>query len=285
MSFKDMGIVIPDTQGFVFAKLGDDMVDHLWKMIRKAENEKEEYKYRLAGNITESFKLDDDNDFFYGEACLPLVETFRQSNGGKDPVRNYIQINPTKTPLLLTEFWVNYQYQTDFNPFHFHGGVYSFAIWMKIPTEWEDQCKLPQFQNIKKESIKAGTFEFQYTDSLGGIRRITYKLNKSFENCMVFFPAQLMHAVHPFYGTDEARVSIAGNLWYDTTGKGRHGNALDPARLGDKDEYLKNIEANRTEYDGAGNYAKANAEKTFKVKPKKPKKTKGFKDFVPNIKA
>ena len=218
MSFKDMGIVIPDTQGFVFAKLGDDMVDHLWKMIRKAENKKEEYKHRLAGNITESFKLDDDNDFFYGEACLPLVEAFRQSNGGKDPVRNYIQINPTKTPLLLTEFWVNYQYQTDFNPFHFHGGVYSFAIWMKIPTEWEDQCKLPQFQNIKKESIKAGTFEFQYTDSLGGIRRITYKLNKSFENCMVFFPAQLMHAVHPFYGTDEARVSIAGNLWYDTTG-------------------------------------------------------------------
>ena len=218
MSFKDMGIVIPDTQGFVFAKLGDDMVDHLWKMIHKAENKKEEYKHRLAGNITESFKLDDDNDFFYGEACLPLVETFRQSNGGKDPVRNYIQINPTKTPLLLTEFWVNYQYQTDFNPFHFHGGVYSFAIWMKIPTEWEDQCKLPQFQNIKKESIKAGTFEFQYTDSLGGIRRITYKLNKSFENCMVFFPAQLMHAVHPFYGTDEARVSIAGNLWYDTTG-------------------------------------------------------------------
>ena len=30
------------------------------------------------------------------------------------------------TPLLLTELWVNYQYQTDFNPFHFHGGVYSW---------------------------------------------------------------------------------------------------------------------------------------------------------------
>ena len=93
-----------------------------------------------------------------------------------------------------------------------------------------------------------------------------------------------MHAVHPFYGTDEARVSIAGNLWYDTTGKGRYGNALDPQQLGDKDEYLKTMEANRTEYDGSGNYAKANTEKTFKVKPKKPKKTKGFKDFVPNIK-
>ena len=105
---------------------------------------------------------------------------------------------------------------------------------------------------------------------------------------MVFFPASLMHAVHPFYGTDEARVSIAGNLWYDTIGKGRYGNALDPQQLGDKDEYLKTMEANRTEYDGSGNYAKAETEKTFKVKPKKPKKTKGskgFKDFVPNIKS
>ena len=67
----------------------------------------------------------------------------------------------------------------------------------------------------------------------------------------VFFPAALMHAVHPFYGTDEARVSIAGNLWYDTTGKGRYGNALDPAQLGDKDEYLKTMEANMREYDGS----------------------------------
>ena len=60
------------------------MVDHLWKMIRRAENEKEEYKHRLAGNLTASFGLDDDNDFFYREACLPLVNAFRQSNNGSD---------------------------------------------------------------------------------------------------------------------------------------------------------------------------------------------------------
>ena len=47
MSFKDMRIMTPPTQGFVFARLGDDMVDHLWKMIRRAENTKEEYKLSL----------------------------------------------------------------------------------------------------------------------------------------------------------------------------------------------------------------------------------------------
>ena len=82
-------------------------------------------------------------------------------------------------------------------------------------------------------------------------------------------------------------MCIRDSLWYDTTGKGRYGNALDPEQLGDKDDYLKTMEENMREYDGSGNYAKAETEKTFKVKPKKPKKTKGskgFKDFVPNIK-
>ena len=50
---------------------------------------------------------------------------------------------------------------------------------LMIPTEWEDQCKLPQFQDIKKDNRKAGTFEFQYTDALGGIRSMSYQLGKS----------------------------------------------------------------------------------------------------------
>ena len=127
---------------------------------------------------------------------------------------------------------------------------------------------MPQFQDIKKENRKAGTFEFQYIDALGGIRSMSYQLGREFENCIVFFPAQLMHSVHPFYGTDEARVSIAGNLWYDTTGLGTKGNALDPSLLGDKDQYLERQEANRTEYDGQGSYYKPNQ----KPKPKKGKK-------------
>ena len=71
MSFKDMRIMTPPTQGFVFARLGDDMVDHLWKMIRRAENTKEEYKHRLAGNLTASFGLDDDNDFSIRKHVFP----------------------------------------------------------------------------------------------------------------------------------------------------------------------------------------------------------------------
>jgi len=29
---------------------------------------------------------------------------------------------------------------------------------------------------------------------------------------MLFFPAELNHLVYPFYGTDDARISLAGNV-------------------------------------------------------------------------
>ena len=32
----------------------------------------------LAGNLKQSFGLDDDNDFFIENACLPLVNAYRK---------------------------------------------------------------------------------------------------------------------------------------------------------------------------------------------------------------
>ena len=48
MSFEVIRNITPPTQGFVFARLGQDMIDHLWKMIKRAESDQEEYKHRLA---------------------------------------------------------------------------------------------------------------------------------------------------------------------------------------------------------------------------------------------
>ena len=95
-----------------------------------------------------------------------------------------------------------------------YAGVYSFAIWLKIPTQWEDQCKLPFLDGMKKSDKKASIFEFEYHDILGGVCNYGYRLDPSMEGCMVFFPATLRHTVYPFYNCDESRISIAGNLWY-----------------------------------------------------------------------
>jgi len=39
-------------------------------------------------------------------------------------------------------------------------------------------------------------------------------MDPELEGKMLFFPAQMKHAVHPFYECDEDRVSISGNLYY-----------------------------------------------------------------------
>ena len=61
---------------------------------------------------------------------------------------------------------------------------------------------------------RVGRFEFEYIDTLGTIKNISYKLSSKYEGYMVFFPAKLRHCVYPFYEVDEPRISISGNLSY-----------------------------------------------------------------------
>ena len=89
--------------------------------------------------------LDDQDSFFYNSVCIPLIKYYREKNSFEgDPVSQNAILRP-ETKLFLNQLWVNYQYKTEFNPSHDHSGVYSFAIWMKIPYSWEDQklCKVP----------------------------------------------------------------------------------------------------------------------------------------------
>ena len=245
--------------GWVHTELEPKVVDYLWKIIRKGEEENDNYKQRLAGNVSNSLGIIDEDDYFQKTVLFPQVEIFRKNNGGSDPVRNFVQMEGF-TPLRLTEFWVNYQYPGEFNPYHFHGGAYSFAIWLKVPYDWETQKELPQFQGTKIQDRKVGCFEFEYIDMLGGIRNFAYRLSEAFEGQMVFFPASFRHSVYPFFQLPgqkkEARVSIAGNLWYDTTGKGMEGNANNrnqpQPEYNYEDDILKNSFSNKIDIKKKG---------------------------------
>tara|TARA_Y100001968_G_C19305286_1_gene691311 strand:+ start:229 stop:873 length:645 start_codon:yes stop_codon:yes gene_type:complete len=204
----------PPNIPFLQVKLDQLIIDHLWSIIDIAKSKNINFNKKLAGNISESLLLEDKDSFFYKSVCLPLVKYYRENYyTNSDPVSQNTLFgrNPQ---FSLNQFWVNYQYQTEFNPYHDHSGVYSFAIWMKIPYDWEEQIKLPQFSNMKERNIKVGKFEFEYTDVLGSIKQLNFALSQKYEGYMVFFPAQLRHCVYPFYETEEPRISIAGNLSY-----------------------------------------------------------------------
>ena len=203
----------PQHHGWIESILEKEYVDFLWQRIEEGtQGVITDAKPRLAGNIsTSSSIIDDEDGTFLNQVLLPQVEMYRAMNNNMDPVP--VPINQ-EIELYIHDLWVNYQYKHEFNPYHFHGGMYSFVIWMKIPTDWREQNQLPFLDCINDDNKKASNFEFEYLDMLGNIKHYGYRLDSSMEGRMLFFPARLQHTVYPFYNCDDARISVAGNLWY-----------------------------------------------------------------------
>ena len=214
----EVKVILPTTSNFLQVRLDKKVIDYLWGAIEIAKKNNKSFKDKLAGNISNSLLLEDLDSFFYKSVCVPLVKCYRENNKqnkGADPVA-VNTITGSKTKLLLNQFWVNFQYKTEFNPIHDHTGVYSFVIWMKIPYSWDKLIKLPQFKDIQDRNVKAGSFEFVYSDIFGDIVTSSYKLSPKYEGVMIFFPARMKHCVYPFYETEEPRISISGNLSYSS---------------------------------------------------------------------
>ena len=125
-------------------------------------------------------------------------------------------------PYYLKSFWVNYQKETEFNPIHNHFGIYSFVIWMKIPTDYREQKQLPI---ARANSSSISNFQFQYMNMLGEPSNHTYEMSPSREGTLLFFPSKLMHSVYPFYNCDKERVSISGNVCLKIDGEVKRQNA------------------------------------------------------------
>ena len=101
--------------------------------------------------------------------------------------------------------------QHEFNPLHTHIGLYSFVIFMKIPTHWKEQHAL----SFSANSVMPLASDFVFIWSEKGtdiISKQNFPLNPEDEGRMLFFPASLQHEVFPFYGTEEERVTISGNI-------------------------------------------------------------------------
>ena len=200
-------VIHPHNYGWLEKKLSTQEMDYLWKCIDKR---KESIKSSLAGNIHESNKLIDEDDWFWKNTVKPLVHQYANSMGN---IGDSVPINQMH-PYILHSFWVNFQKQGDFNPLHDHNGVYSFVIWMKIPTRHFEQNKNPIA--IYSNNPVVSAFAFRYTNTIGKICDFVYEMNPEIEGTMLFFPSKLMHEVHPFFDCDEERISISGNITVNT---------------------------------------------------------------------
>ena len=195
--------------GVVEAQLPDDVVKNIWKVIKKARKKPEDMKGELAGNISSSIRLDGDAPLlkeFVGELLPKFIESHINSYGA--PWRATMKEGEG---FNLESLWVNFQKKHEFNPPHDHSGVFSFVIWMQIPTSYAEQKKLPICAESNADN-HISNFAFSYTNTMGKVSTFAYNMEKEAEGYMVMFPSQMLHQVFPFYENDGERISISGNV-------------------------------------------------------------------------
>ena len=206
-------VVVPPNIPVVKCDLGDTAIEYLWERIEKAKVEKKNANRYLAGNIKESLYLEDENDYFFENHLRYHCEKYVDDYAHAVSFRNTFS-NVKTNKLVMQEFWVNFSEQTEFNPLHHHGGAVSFVIWMKIPTRFQEQHDLPISKNTSNPA--SSDFMFTYTDILGSIQPMTWAMSPEVEGMLVLFPSVLSHQVYPFYNCNEERISISGNIYFDT---------------------------------------------------------------------
>jgi len=56
---------------------------------------------------------------------------------------------------------------------------------------------------------------------LGAISPMTFEMDPEINGSLVLFPSTLHHQVYPFFESDDYRVSISGNIYFDPNGSGQ----------------------------------------------------------------
>ena len=211
MAELEVKVVNPkDPAGWLETRLPKSVMNRLQSYIETAKKNPINHNTELVGQISKSLVIEDKDNWFYKTVLDPLILNYMELYPAYAKGINVLTEN---APYCLETFWVNFQKENEFNPLHNHSGVFSFVIWVKIPTDWKEQHALPISAN--SNSPRASDFEFWYNTILGELLYYKYFLDKESEGNMLFFPAKLNHLVHPFYNCDKERVSISGNILFD----------------------------------------------------------------------
>ena len=166
----------------------------------------------LAGNIKSEYLIPEGKQYVY-----PLIFALIYEHKKKYP-QYFKQIcgykGKKEIDLNLQSLWVNFQRKHEFNPVHVHEGLFSFVFWHKIPYKMSDE--IARYPNMKADQVKAGHFAFLQTNEMGRIQSIDLAVDNSWEGKVALFPADLNHAVYPFFTSDDVRITISGNVGFPT---------------------------------------------------------------------
>jgi len=201
-------MIKPDVGGWLEYRLNQEELDYVWRCVN---DKKFRWNNNLAGNIESSFLLEDKDDWFFNNVLLYLIKQYTDED-----LKVVVPAVLTKNcSYVLDTIWVNFQNKYEFNPVHCHQGVFSFVIWMEIPSSHKKEKKL---KFVKESNSQCpNTFEFIFTNMLGAVCTERYYLEPEDKGTILLFPSKLLHQVYPFYLSNKKRISIAGNIKLDPT--------------------------------------------------------------------
>lgn len=197
-SFSNIGYVISDLDSQVI-----DLLNNKANELQTNFNTGIEYNHNLAGNIKREFNLDS-----IKKTCEPYI--LNVCKYYKETFPAYKPRFLSNKPIVLKDFWINFQKKHEFNPVHNHTGLFSFVIWLDIPYYIEQE--LASSPGAKSNNNLAGHFEFSYTNTLGEHTTMPIPADRTFNGKICLFPSGMPHAVYPFYSSDEYRITVSGNV-------------------------------------------------------------------------
>ena len=169
------------------------------KYILENSNQFKKYNDRLAGNLEKEY-LADKSKKILEKDLIALANEYHKHSQENEHYPNW----------KIDDLWINFQKKYEHNPMHNHTGELSFVLWITIPYDLNEELSLP---NCKNSNTPVNSlFEFIFTDFLGRIVSNKINVDKSYEGTIIMFPSALNHTVHPFYTSDDYRISISGNL-------------------------------------------------------------------------
>jgi len=168
--------------------------DHIDNILKDQNKIDELYHGKnLAGEIKYEIKLT--NDFINDSLYVPI----------KDIVYNFIKstLNKEFKSFEIKSSWAVCQFESDYNPIHWHDGHLSGVMYTKIPKD---------FGSSYKEVNKNGNIAF-----IHGSTQLTassvYDVKPEIGDLFIF-PSNMMHTVYPFFSEEERR-SVSFNIFLD----------------------------------------------------------------------
>lgn len=174
------------------------------QLLEKGRKASTSHHKNLAGHFKdEKLFSDEDRQWFvdnYSDYFIPYWQLLQTRT---NPTY-YYGMDPFKK-IWLSNLWINFMKQGDFNPPHRHDGDFSFVLYLQVPKEIQEENKI-----FEGRGTGPGTISFLYGEDKKGIK--TSHGIDPYENHMYIFQAGLTHCVPPFK-SDVERISVSGN-WF-----------------------------------------------------------------------